>query len=66
MQLFYTAQAALAYSVGNAAQDLANNSMTDAQRAALSPDDQEYRFRCVSSQSKSTEDSITNCFPYVG
>jgi len=48
--LFYTAQAALAYSVGNAAQGLANNSMTDAQRAALSPNDQEYRDRVIGSK----------------
>ncbi|GAQ35537.1 hypothetical protein ASPNIDRAFT_194165 [Aspergillus niger] len=36
--VFYTAQVALAYSVGNAAHGLANNSMTEAQRAALAPD----------------------------
>ncbi|KAA8641457.1 uncharacterized protein ATNIH1004_001922 [Aspergillus tanneri] len=48
--LFYTAQTALAYSVGNAAHGLANNSMTDAQRAALSPDDAEYRFRVIGSK----------------
>ncbi|KAB8259282.1 hypothetical protein BDV32DRAFT_139004 [Aspergillus pseudonomiae] len=43
--IFYTAQTALAYSVGNVAHGLANNGMTDAQRAALSIDDPEYRFR---------------------
>ncbi|KAE8370866.1 hypothetical protein BDV27DRAFT_165021 [Aspergillus caelatus] len=43
--LFYTAQTALAYSVGNVAHGLANNGMTDAQRAALSVDDPEFRFR---------------------
>ncbi|KAE8332549.1 hypothetical protein BDV39DRAFT_216650 [Aspergillus sergii] len=43
--LFYTAQTALAYSVGNVAHGLANNGMTDAQRAGLSLDDPEYRFR---------------------
>ncbi|BAE66420.1 unnamed protein product [Aspergillus oryzae RIB40] len=43
--LFYTAQTALAYSVGNVAHGLANNGMTDAQRAGLSLDDPEYRYR---------------------
>lgn len=38
---------ALAYSVGNAAHGLANNSMTEAQRAALAPDSTEYRERSV-------------------
>jgi hypothetical protein len=42
-QVFYTAQTALAYSVGHVAHGLANNGLTDAQRAALSPDDPEYR-----------------------
>lgn len=42
-QIFYTAQTALAYSVGRVAHGLANNGLTDAQRAALSPDDPEYR-----------------------
>ncbi|UDD65586.1 hypothetical protein AFCA_012762 [Aspergillus flavus] len=45
--LFYTAQTALAYSVGNVAHGLANNGMTDAQRAGLSLDDSEYRYRMV-------------------
>ncbi|RAH54611.1 hypothetical protein BO85DRAFT_499746 [Aspergillus piperis CBS 112811] len=45
--VFYTAQVALAYSVGNAAHGLANNSMTEAQRAALAPDSTEYRERSV-------------------
>ncbi|KAE8149094.1 hypothetical protein BDV25DRAFT_141146 [Aspergillus avenaceus] len=48
--LFYTAQTALAYSVGNAANGLANNGMTDTQRATLSPDDPEYRFRIIGSK----------------
>ncbi|KAJ6442879.1 triacylglycerol lipase-like protein [Purpureocillium lavendulum] len=43
--VFYTAQAALAYSVGTIAHGLANNGMTDAERAALSPDSDEFRFR---------------------
>lgn len=47
LKLFYTAQTALAYSVGNVAHGLANNGMTDAQRAGLSLDDPEYRYRCV-------------------
>ncbi|OGM47934.1 hypothetical protein ABOM_002713 [Aspergillus bombycis] len=48
--LFYTAQTALAYSVGNVAHGLANNGMTDAQRAGLSIDDPEYRFRVIGSK----------------
>ena len=38
---------ALAYSVGNVAHGLANNSMTEAQRAALDPGSAEYRERSV-------------------
>ncbi|KAK6812489.1 hypothetical protein RU639_011735 [Aspergillus parasiticus] len=48
--LFYTAQTALAYSVGNVAHGLANNGMTDAHRAGLSLDDPEYRFRVIGSK----------------
>lgn len=48
LQFFYAAQSAVGYNVGKAAQGLANNSMTDAQRAELSSDDPEYHFRCVS------------------
>ncbi|KAF7550891.1 hypothetical protein G7Z17_g5398 [Cylindrodendrum hubeiense] len=48
--MFYTVQANLAYSVGNVAQGLANNGMTDAQRSALSPEDQEYQFRVIGSK----------------
>ncbi|PLB48751.1 hypothetical protein P170DRAFT_455637 [Aspergillus steynii IBT 23096] len=48
--LFYTAQTALAYSVGKSANGLANSGMTDAQRAALSVDDPEYRFRVIGSK----------------
>ncbi|RAQ58108.1 hypothetical protein COH20_007687 [Aspergillus flavus] len=48
--LFYTAQTALAYSVGNVAHGLANNGMTDAQRAGLSLDDSEYRYRVIGSK----------------
>lgn len=47
LQIFYTAQTALAYSVGNVASGLANNSMTALQRAALSPHDPEYHARYV-------------------
>lgn len=43
--LFYIAETCLAYSVGNKANGLANNNMTDEQRAALSPDDPEYHLR---------------------
>ncbi|KAH8434326.1 uncharacterized protein LDX57_011973 [Aspergillus melleus] len=48
--LFYTAQTALAYSVGTAANGLANSGMTDAQRAALSVDDPEYSYRVIGSK----------------
>ncbi|KAL7957718.1 hypothetical protein V8C34DRAFT_285067 [Trichoderma compactum] len=48
--LFYIAETCLAYSVGNAANGLANNNMTDDQRAALSPDDPEYRLRVLGSK----------------
>ncbi|KAH2582165.1 hypothetical protein KXV99_009318 [Aspergillus fumigatus] len=48
--IFYTAQTALAYSVGRVAHGLANNSLTDAQRAALSPDDPEYRAAVIGSK----------------
>lgn len=43
--VFYIAETSLAYSVGHVANGLANNGMTDAQRAALSPDDPEFRLR---------------------
>jgi hypothetical protein len=46
-QVFYSAQTALAYCVGAVAHGLANNGLTDAQRAALSPDDPEYRLRYI-------------------
>lgn len=46
-QIFYTAQTALAYSVGNVAHGLANNGLSDAQRATLSHDSPEYQLRCV-------------------
>ncbi|KAF7114202.1 hypothetical protein CNMCM5793_007780 [Aspergillus hiratsukae] len=48
--LFYTAQTALAYNVGHVAHGLANNGMTDAQRAALSHDDPEYQWRVIGSK----------------
>ncbi|QSS53272.1 hypothetical protein I7I53_00475 [Histoplasma capsulatum var. duboisii H88] len=47
---FYTIETALAYSVGNVAKGLANNGMTDEQRAALSPDNPEYRLRIIGSK----------------
>jgi ubiquinone biosynthesis protein Coq4 len=47
IQIFYTAQTALAYNVGAVAKGLANNSMTDAQRIALSPRSSEYSARYV-------------------
>ncbi|KAF4211817.1 hypothetical protein CNMCM5878_002018 [Aspergillus fumigatiaffinis] len=48
--VFYTAQTALAYSVGHVAHGLANNGLTDAQRAALSPDNPEYRAAVIGSK----------------
>ncbi|KAJ6118227.1 hypothetical protein N7471_013694 [Penicillium samsonianum] len=48
--IFYTAQTALAYSVGNVAGGLANNNMTAAQRATLSPHNPEYRARVIGSK----------------
>ncbi|KAB5577894.1 hypothetical protein GE09DRAFT_1168671 [Coniochaeta sp. 2T2.1] len=48
--VFYTIQTTLAYSIGSAAHGLANNGMTDAERAALSPNDPEYAFRVAGSK----------------
>ncbi|KAJ5684725.1 uncharacterized protein N7477_001070 [Penicillium maclennaniae] len=48
--IFYTAQTALAYSVGHLAHGLANNSMTSAQRASLFPSDPEYVQRVIGSK----------------
>ena len=48
LQIFYTCQSALGWSIGNSANGLANNNMTPAQRASLSPDSQEYQMRYVS------------------
>ncbi|PWY76022.1 hypothetical protein BO94DRAFT_605213 [Aspergillus sclerotioniger CBS 115572] len=47
---FYTAQVALAYSVGQSAHGLANNSMTDSQRAALAAGSAEFRRRVLGSK----------------
>lgn len=47
---FYTIQTTLAYSIGNLAHGLANSGMTDAERAALSPNDPEYQFRIIGSK----------------
>ncbi|KAK4097327.1 hypothetical protein N658DRAFT_489302 [Parathielavia hyrcaniae] len=46
----HAAETGLAYLVGHAAQGLANNGMTDAQRAALSPDSPEYQTRVLGSK----------------
>jgi hypothetical protein len=45
LQICYSVETALAYSVGNAAHGLANNGMTPEQRANLSPDDPEWALR---------------------
>ncbi|UPL03547.1 hypothetical protein LCI18_014481 [Fusarium solani-melongenae] len=46
----YSIETGLAYSVGNIAKGMANNSMTDEQRAALHPDDTEYQLRVLGSK----------------
>ncbi|KAL2682614.1 hypothetical protein Neosp_007066 [[Neocosmospora] mangrovei] len=46
----YSVETGLAYSVGNIAKGMANNSMTDSQRAALHPDDTEYQLRVLGSK----------------
>ncbi|KAJ6442373.1 hypothetical protein O9K51_05932 [Purpureocillium lavendulum] len=43
--VLYAGETGLAYSVGFHARGLANNGMTDAQRAALAPGSEEYRLR---------------------
>ncbi|GKT56430.1 hypothetical protein ColTof4_09023 [Colletotrichum tofieldiae] len=43
--LFYTIQSTLAHSVGSIARGLANNGMSDEERATLSSDDPEYTLR---------------------
>ncbi|KAI0889716.1 uncharacterized protein GGS22DRAFT_148981 [Annulohypoxylon maeteangense] len=48
--LFYSAQTALAHNVGAVAQGLANNGMTDVQRATISPSDPEYQMRVIGSK----------------
>ncbi|KAH7324220.1 hypothetical protein B0I35DRAFT_406053 [Stachybotrys elegans] len=48
--IFYAAESALAYSVGEVARGMANNGMTDAHRAALPTDSEEFRLRVVGSQ----------------
>ncbi|KAL7620076.1 hypothetical protein AAE478_010625 [Parahypoxylon ruwenzoriense] len=47
---FYAVETSLAYSVGAVAKGLANNGMTDEERAALDPNSQEFRTRVVGSQ----------------
>ncbi|KUJ24546.1 uncharacterized protein LY89DRAFT_634695 [Mollisia scopiformis] len=48
--LIYTAQSTLAYTAVNHGQGLANNGMTDAERAELSPDSTEYHLRVFGSK----------------
>ncbi|KAI1458631.1 hypothetical protein F4805DRAFT_120182 [Annulohypoxylon moriforme] len=48
--VFYAIETSLAYSVGHFAQGLANNGMTDAERAALSPDSAEFKTRVIGSK----------------
>jgi hypothetical protein len=60
--LLYTAQSTLAYFAVNHGQGLANNAMTDAERAALSPDSTEYGLRYVADQKESAQGTVTNRF----
>ncbi|EYB30844.1 hypothetical protein SNK05_002973 [Fusarium graminearum] len=46
----YAIETGLAYSVGNVAFGLANNSITDERRASLQPDDTEYQIRVLGSK----------------
>ena len=48
----YAAETTLAYTVGAYWHGLANNGMTDAERAALSPDSEEYRLRVNGSKTQ--------------
>ncbi|KAK4196674.1 hypothetical protein QBC40DRAFT_233894 [Triangularia verruculosa] len=48
--LFYTTQASLGYQIGNLAQGLANNGMTDEQRMLLLPSDPEWDRRVIGSK----------------
>ncbi|KAK4184399.1 hypothetical protein QBC35DRAFT_506056 [Podospora australis] len=48
--LLYTVQSTLGYQIGNLAHGLANNGMTDAERAALLVTDPEYDMRVIGSQ----------------
>jgi hypothetical protein len=50
LQLLYTTQTTMGYEVGNLAHGMANNGMTDAQRAALSPSNPEYDMRVIGSK----------------
>ncbi|RYO86983.1 hypothetical protein DL764_008919 [Monosporascus ibericus] len=48
--LLYSTQSTMGYEIGNLARGLANNGMTDAQRAALSTSDPEYEMRVIGSK----------------
>ncbi|KAK4230343.1 hypothetical protein QBC38DRAFT_469286 [Podospora fimiseda] len=48
--LLYSLQTTLGYEIGNLAHGMANNGMTDAQRAALSPLDPEWDMRVIGSK----------------
>lgn len=49
-QFFYTAQSSLGYSIGNLAQGMANNGMSDEQRRTLPAGSPEYHMRVLGSQ----------------
>ncbi|KAM0233907.1 hypothetical protein ACHAPO_006778 [Fusarium lateritium] len=48
--IFYTIQTTLAYNIGTLAHGLANNGISDAERAAISPGDPEYDLRVIGSK----------------
>ncbi|KAI6785006.1 uncharacterized protein J7T54_008100 [Emericellopsis cladophorae] len=59
--IFYTCQSALGWSIGNSANGLANNNMTPAQRASLSPHSQEYQMRVLGSQIQVAGWTVYSC-----
>ncbi|KAM0397010.1 hypothetical protein ACHAQC_004539, partial [Fusarium culmorum] len=48
--IFYTIQTTLAYNIGILAHSLANNGMSEAERASISPSDSEYDLRVIGSK----------------
>ncbi len=50
LQVLYTIQSTMGYEIGNLAHGMANNGMTDEQRAALSPSNPEFDMRVIGSK----------------